>query len=171
MVSEESTEKEDLCCPLGLSLLQRQGMAGVRAGMDGVPTLPGMRPGGRTVTWQHRCPCAKDHLGDAGSQGAESAGSWAPGWRGFKCGTWRVTSECGEGWLGWGLEKVLSCSGAQEQGWAPSLGILAAYGGSGLVLLCEARQRLALGLACVHWGGPGSDGEEHEAARPGSSQP
>lgn len=52
-----------------------------------------------------------------------------------------------------GLEKVLSCSGAQEQGWAPSLGILAACGGSGLVLLHEARQGLALGLFYVHWGG------------------
>lgn len=70
-----------------------------------------------------------------------------------------------------GLEKVLSCSGAQEQGWAPSLGILAACGGSGLVLLREAHQGLALGLFYVHWGGPGSGGEEHEGARPGRSQP
>lgn len=31
------------------------------------------------------------------------------GWGGLKWGVWRVTSECGEGWLGWGLEKVLSC--------------------------------------------------------------
>lgn len=97
VVSEESTEKEDLCCPLGLSLLQRRGVAG----RDGVPTLPEMRPGGRPVTWERGCPCAKDRLGDAGSQGAESAGSWAPGWGGFKWGSWRVTSECGEGWLGW----------------------------------------------------------------------
>lgn len=52
VVGGESTEKEDLCCPLGLSPLQRQ-WGVVRTGMDGVATLPEMRLGGRTVRWEH----------------------------------------------------------------------------------------------------------------------
>lgn len=48
--------------------------------MDGVPTLPGMRPGGRTVRWEHGAHVELQGL---------SRGCWKPGGRVCReLGTW-----------------------------------------------------------------------------------
>lgn len=62
------------------------------------------------MRWEHgahvELPRTIPGMLEARGQSLQGAGHLGRG--GFKWGAWRVTSECGEGWLGWGLEKVLS---------------------------------------------------------------